>query len=272
MTAQQSLEDIAAEANWIAFAKKLRAAVNIREDYGFNDLDGILDKVAELRGQDRASLRNPIYAEKWLKKNAPDVHAVEPEHIAMTSVLKLIQLERMSEVAVLEVAPKVFDGTATRFEISKKIDKAKRETEQSAGVGHDRWHRKRAYEDFVKQYLENNIGVLSKGGKAELRPRDKSKSVPCDFELWQGGKPIAAIELKSHRQKITHKFQVETLAVASLLLREFPETYIIAPTSWERSMSSMLDLREQLSLQSIKFAIFDAEAVNDHPARALQII
>ena len=79
------------------------------------------------------------------------------------------------------------------------------------------------------------------------------------------------IEIKSHRQKITRKFQVETLAVASLLLREFPETYIIAPTSWERSMPSLMDLREQLSLQNVKFAIFDEEIANDHPEKALQI-
>ncbi|MBI1495270.1 hypothetical protein [Halocynthiibacter styelae] len=271
MTVQQPLKDIASETNWITFAKKLRTAVKIREDYGFKDLDDILDRVAELRGQDRASLRNPVYAEKWLEKNAPDVHAAEPEHIAMTSVLKLILLERMSEVAVLEFAPKVFDGTATRLELNQKIEQAKRKTDQSVGVGHDRWHRKREYEDSIKRYLENNTGILGKGGKTVLRPRNRSKPVPCDFELLRSGMPIAAIEIKSHRQKITRKFQVETLAVASLLLREFPETYIIAPTSWERSMPSLIDLREQLSLQNVKFAIFDAEIANDHPEKALQI-
>lgn len=271
MALQQSLEDIAAETNWITFAKKLRTAVKIREDYGFKDLDGILDRVAELRGQDRASLRNPVYAEKWLEKNAPDVHAAEPEYIAMTSVLKLIQLERMSEAGAADVVQSVLDGTMTRLGLNKKIEQAKRETDQSAGVGHDRWHRKREYEDSIKRYLENNIGVLNKDGKTELRARDRAKPVPCDFELLRGGKPIAAIEIKSHRQKITRKFQVETLAVASLLLREFPETYIIAPTSWERSMPSLMDLREQLSLQNVKFAIFDEEIANDHPEKALQI-
>ena len=102
-------------------------------------------------------------------------------------------------------------------------------------------------------------------------PRGKLKPVPCDFELWRGSTPIAAIELKNHQQKITRKFQVETLAVASLLLREFPKTYIVAPMSWERSMPSLLDLREQLSLQNVKFAIFDAELAPNHPERALQI-
>lgn len=268
---EQSLEDIAAEKNWIIFAKELRAAVKAREDYGFRDLDGILDKVAELRGQDRASLRNPVYAEKWLEQNAPEIHAAAPEHVAMTSVLKLIQLERMSEVAALELAPMVFDGSATRFEIKKRIEKAKRDTHQSAGVGHDRWHKTRKYEDFVTRFLERNPGILSQGEDTELRPRDKSKPVPCDFELWRGGKPIAAVELKNHRQKITRKFQVETMAVASLLLREFPMTYIVAPTSWERSMSSLLDLREQLSLPNVKFAILDTELASNHPERALQI-
>ncbi|TMV05675.1 hypothetical protein FGK63_16680 [Ruegeria sediminis] len=271
MPAHRTLEEIAAEKNWIAFAKKLRAAVKVREHYGFSDIDSILDKVAELRGQDRASLRNPVYAEKWLEKNAPEIHASEPEYVAMTSVLSLIQLERISEAGVLELAPRVFDGTATRTELKLRIENAKHETHQSAGVGYDRWHRKRKYEDFVKRYLRNNIGALTKGMNAELRPRDKSKPVPCDLELWRGGKPLAAVELKSHRQKITHKFQIETLSVASLLLREFPKAFIITPTSWERTIPSLLDLRDRLSLQKVKIAVFDSELADSHPDRALRV-
>jgi len=265
------LEDIAAEKNWIAFAKKLRAAVKAREDYGFSDIDGILDKMAELRGQDRASLRNPVYAEKWLEKNAPKIHAEEPEHVAMTNVLSLIQLERMSEVGIVEIAPKVFDGTATRWEIKRLIDDAKVETNESAGVGHDRWHKKREYEEFITGYLERNVGAFNETGKIELNRRDKTKPVPCDLELWRDGKPLAAVELKSHRQKITKKFQIETLAVASLLLREFPKTYIVAPKSWERSIPSLLDLRDQLGLQKVEIATFDKDLANDDPERAFQI-
>ena len=117
-----------------------------------------------------------MYAEKWLEQNAPEIHAAAPEHVAMTSVLKLIQLERMSEVAVLELAPKVFDGSATRLEIKKRIEKAKLETDQSAGVGHDRWHKTREYEEFVTRYLERNIGILSQGQDAEFRPSGQIKA------------------------------------------------------------------------------------------------
>jgi hypothetical protein len=268
-----ALEVIAAETNWLVFGRLLRAAMRAHEDYGFVSPGDVISRVAELSGRDPSSLRNPLAAEAWMRRHAPEIkpeQTGETVRLAMTNVLLLAQIHAVSPDMAKELAPRVYAGTINRKELKKALEEAKQAEHAPGGVGHERWHRTRSFEERALTYLKENLGVLGFSAEATIALRAEPRTVPYDFEVRVGDEVVAVAEVKAYRQKVTHRVQVETLAVAALLRREFPEVFVVASQDWERAMPSMARIRDELRLEGVRLATLQEDASHRDHANALE--
>ncbi len=265
-----ALEVIAAETNWLAFGRLLRAAMRAHEDYGFISPGDVISRVAELSGRDPSSLRNPLSAEAWIARHAPEMNPEETNRFAMTSVLLLAQIHGVSPGMAQELAPRVYAGRLTRKALKKALEEAKQAEHAPGGVGHERWHRTRAFEDRAFEFLKENLALLGFSAGATIGLRAEPRTVPYDFEIRVGDEVVAVAEVKAHRQKVTHRVQVETLAVAALLRREFPEVLLVASQDWERAMPSMARIRDELHLKGVRLATLHEDTSDRDQAAAVE--
>lgn len=96
-----------------------------------------------------------------------------------------------------------------------------------------------------------------------MRDRDDLE-VPWSYLHLEYGKSIAAIEVKSHRQKRHQRYLLETLGMAALAAREYSKTVLVIPESWGDSIDVMAKLIEELNIGDVKLATFrDGNAVGD---------
>ena len=265
-----ALEVIAAETNWLVLGRLLRDAMRAHQDYGFVSQGDVISRVAELSGRDPSSLRNPLYAEAWVTRHAPEMKPEETIRCAMTSVLLLAQIHMVSPEKAEELAPRVYAGTIARKELKKALEEAKQAEHAPGGVGHERWHRTRSFEERALTYLKENLGVLGFSAEATIALRAEPRTVPYDFEIRVGDEVVAVAEVKAYRQKVTHRVQVETLAVAALLRREFPEVLVVASQDWERAMPSMARIRDELHLKGVRLATLHEDTSDRDEAAAVE--
>jgi hypothetical protein len=265
-----ALEVIAAETNWLVFGRLLRAAMRAHEEYGFVSPGDVISRVAELSGRDPSSLRNPLSAEAWIGRHAPEMKPEETNRFAMTSVLLLAQIHAVSPGMAQDLAPRVYAGTLTRKELKKALEEAKQAENAPGGVGHERWHRTRALEDRAFAFLKENLALLGFNSEASLGLRAEPRTVPYDFEIRVGDEVVAVAEVKAYRQKITHRVQVETLAVAALLRREFPEVFVVTSKDWERAMPTMARIRDELHLEGIRLVSLQENTLDRDQAAAVE--
>ncbi|MGC9369435.1 MAG: hypothetical protein ACP5DX_07875 [Paracoccaceae bacterium] len=265
------LENLALETNWLIFAGKLRAAMSDHKALGFGSPSDVLQRVAALRGKDPASLRNPLAAESWVARHAPEIHAEKPDRLAMTSVLLLSQINDISPETGAEIAPRVFQGSISRGELKSVLEKTKQEKAVPGAVGHARWHRARAFENLVENFVSEHMELVGNWRKPSVDAETRGDVVPCDLVITSDGEPVAAVEIKSSRQKKTRRVQVEALAVASLLHRDFPEVFLIMSSDWEKAVPEMVQLRASLALEGIKLATLDEEMANKDPDQAFRL-
>lgn len=261
MSTEKYLLSIASEPNWLSFAKALRATMRSASDYGFESTDQLLDEVARMRGVGVASLRNPLAAENWLERNAPEVHASENLKVSMTGVLLLSQISILSNDLSKELAPKVFLGEVNRSQLQAALEAAKTAAGGFGGVAHERPRKAEAFEELVSLYLSNNIEVLGfdRAAKLERCPRDAH--LHCDIVVSLDGRPAMAIEVKAYRQKRHRRYLVEVLGLMSLLSRNYPKAMLIVPESWGASTEVLRELRDELNLDDVQLA-----AIDDHVA------
>jgi hypothetical protein len=265
-----ALEVIAAETNWLVFGRLLRAAMRAHEDYGFASSGDVISRVAELSGRDPSSLRNPLAAEAWMARHAPEKDPEETVRLAMTSVLLLGQIHAVSPEMATVLAPRVYAGTINRKELKTALEEAKQAEHAPGGVGHERWHRTKSFEERAFIFLCENLELLGVGPDASISARAEPGILPYDFEIRSRGKAVAAVEVKAYRQKVTHRVQVEVLAVAALLSREFPEVLILTSKDWDRTMPAMARLRDELDLKAVRLATLDEEKAKHDPRKAVE--
>ncbi len=188
---------------------------------------------------------------------------------AMTSVLLLSQIHAVSPQVAEELAPRVYGGTINRKDLKKALEEAKQAAHAPGGVGHERWHRTQAFEDRAFTFLKENLELLGVGPDASISARAEPGILPYDFEIRSQGKAVAAVEVKAYRQKITQRVQVEALAVAALLSREFPEVLILTSKDWQRTMPAMARVRDELALKAVRLATLDEEKAKHDPGKAV---
>lgn len=251
-----SLRKLSENRNWIAFGQALSAACDDPAQFGFQDANQLLAHVAQLRGVEPASLRNPLAAVNWMKENAPKALAEKELRVSMTGVLKLSQMSIVSKPLVDELAPKFFSG-----EISKRqLDIALRRAEQEHGrrvAGHERMKRAMAFEEDVFTFLRQHPSKLGLGHDIEIVRTAKDSLVPSDFTVLRDGRPVAAVECKAHRGTRHRRYLVETLAMAALRAADGRTSILIVPGSWGTSTDEIARLAKELSLANVRIAVFD---------------
>jgi hypothetical protein len=187
----------------------------------------------------------------------------------MTSVLLLSQIHAVSPQVAEELAPRVYGGTINRKDLKKALEEAKQAAHAPGGVGHERWHRTQAFEERAFTFLKENLELLGVGPDASISARAQPGILPYDFEIRSQGKAVAAVEVKAYRQKITQRVQVEALAVAALVSREFPEVLILMSKDWQRTMHAMARIRDELDLKTVRLATLDEEKAKLDPGNAV---
>lgn len=252
MTDAPALSEIAGETRWTVFAGRLRSAMAAHSDYGLATAADVLEQVAAMRGQDVATLRNPLAAENWLVRHAPKILAQESPQVAMTNVLLLAQIHEISAVDYARLAPSVFDGSARRAYLKAGLATAKAAAGSEGGIGHARWRRAHDFENLVRSFFEADLDTMENLRKPIVVERDRNATVPCDFVIESEGCPPIAVEVKPARQKLTHKIQVEALGVASLLLQDFREVFLIGEGTWSRVMPRAAEIRDRLGLDGVR--------------------
>jgi hypothetical protein len=256
MTAPVKLEAFASDPNWMSFAKALKSALKTPEDYGFAESNQMLAAVARLRGVDASSLRNPLAAVNWMVLNAPEALEAENGEIAMTGVLLLSQISILDNELAAKIAPKFFEGELSRTQVRDALKSAQVERGGRGVLAHDRVKQAVAFETAVAEFLSDNPDVLQLGSDIKITQGARSFRVPVDLVVVQNGKPIAAIEVKSHRQKRHQRYLLETLGMATLAAREYSKTVLVIPESWGESVSVMAKLIEELNIANVKLATF----------------
>ena len=251
------LEDIAKEKNWITFSQKLRAAMSSPEEFGLSRESEVILKVASLQGKDPASLQNPLSAEKWLAKNAPEKLSEKGQKVAMTNVLLLKQIHSLSEKVAKLYYEDVFDSSISRSELKQVLERTKSSEGVRGAVGHARWQRAYEFSNLAEWYISQNIYRFTDVPNSVLKQRSKNALLPCDLEIWSEEDPIAAIEIKVSREKSTRSFRAETLGLASLLTREFPKVFLVFSRGPEKPLEELVRLRNELNLTQIKIAVLD---------------
>lgn len=266
----QKLEEIAEEKNWIAFAKKLRSAMLSYEDYGLGNKGEVLSKVAALQGKNPASLQNPLSAEKWIADFFPEEYHRKNHEIAMTNVLLLKQIHSLSANAAALYSPRVFASEIGRSELKQALEKVKKAEGVQGTVGHERWQRAHNFTQLAEEYILENLSRLIDWPDAVVRFRNKEASLPCDLEVWSGGVPVVAVELKVARQKSTRSNRAETLGLASLLSNEFHEVLLIYSHGPVRPIKEIVQLRNELNLSKVRIATLDESLCRTEPQKALR--
>ncbi|WP_339637484.1 hypothetical protein [uncultured Sulfitobacter sp.] len=264
MNAPTKLEAFASDPNWMSFAKALMSALETPEAYNFVDGNQLLAAVALLRGVDASSLRNPLAAVSWMKTHAPEALEAENDGIAMTGVLLLSQISFYDNKLAASLATKFFGGELSRTQIREAL-KGIREKKGGRGIlAHERVKQAVAFEAAVAAFLNNNPDVLELGSGISITEGTRSSRVPVDFAVLRNGKPIAAIEVKSYRQKRHQRYLLETLGMAALAAREHSKTVLVLPESWGSSVDLMTKLIEDLKIADVKIAIFkDGDGVGN---------
>ncbi|MBI6630734.1 hypothetical protein [Pontibaca salina] len=263
MSTKSSLKRIASEPNWIAFAKALRGAMRSPEQHGFESVDRLLDAVARLRGVEVATLRNPLAAELWLARNAPEQTFSEKDEISMTGVLLLAQISSLSSTLASDLAPKFFSGEVSRSQLRAALETAKKEAGGLGGVAHERFRKAMAFENFVFSYLSENLDALGFGAAAKIERCPRKASFPCDFIVSVDGHPTMAIEVKGHRQKHHRRYLLQVLGMLSLLTRKYPGALLIAPSSWDDSMKTLSEWRDEFRMDNLHLATIDDQISPD---------
>lgn len=270
MNTIQKLEEIAEEEDWIAFAKKLRSAMLSYEDYGLGNKDEVLSKVAALQGKNPASLQNPLSAEKWIADYFPEKYPRKNHEIAMTNVLLLKQIHSLSTKAAAIYSQKVFASEISRNELKQALEQVKKAEGVEGTVGHERWRRAHNFTQLAEEYIFENAARLIDWPDAVVKFRNKEASLPCDLEVWSGGVPVVAVELKFARQKSTRSNRAETLGLASLLSNEFHEVFLIYSHGPVRPIKEIVQLRDELNLSNVKIATLDENLCCSEPEKALR--
>jgi len=183
----------------------------------------------------------------------------------------LAQIHAVSPAMAEEIAPRVYAGTINRKELKKLLEEAKQAEHAPGGVGHERWHRTQAFEERALTFLKENLELLGFSADATVGLRGEPKTVPYDFEIRVGDEVVAVAEVKAYRQKVTHRVQVETLAVAALLRREFPEVFVVTSRDWERAMPAMARIRDELNLEGVRLATLDEDKAEHDAAMAIEV-
>ncbi|MGY3436444.1 MULTISPECIES: hypothetical protein [unclassified Marinovum] len=266
----QKLEEIAEEKNWIAFAKKLRAAMLSYEDFGVGNKGEVLSKVAALQGKSPASLQNPLSAEKWIADYAPDEYPRKSREISMTNVLLLKQIHSLSANAAAIYSPRVFASEIGRNELKQALEAVKKAEGVQGTVGHERWQRAHNFTRLAEEYISKNLPRLFDWPNAVAKSRNKQAPLPCDLEIWSDGVPVVAVELKVARQKSTRSNRAETLGLASLLSNEFHEVLLIYSHGPSRPLREIVQLRDELNLHKVRIATLDESLCRTDPKKALR--
>lgn len=262
------LQNIAQDPDWLSFAESLSSALRNPGEYGFTDSERLLARVAEMKGADPSSLRNPLKAYSWLERNAQDALKLTGLKLPMTGVLTLSQIWELSQEVGSNTAPKFFKGVLTRKDL-KTILKDLQQQKGGRGVrGHERYKNAAEFEQLVRDYLAEYVDVFGMGPEVKITPSNKDAMVPSDLTILFKGKPVAAIEIKSHRHKRHRRFLVETLAMASLLGKEYHQSVLIVPSSWGNSISEMKEMISRLGLSRVVLGVFRDEP-DVHPRERL---
>ncbi|MDO5758348.1 MAG: hypothetical protein Q4P24_12755 [Rhodobacterales bacterium] len=258
MTPDVHLEEFAKTPNWIAFGKALSAALDDPVRYGFADPSQLLAQVAQLRGVDPSSLRNPLAAVNWMKRNAPKALEEENPKLPMTGVLTLSQISILSSGLAESLAPRFFSGEMSRRELQTALRGAETEKGGRGVTAHERMRRSVEFEEDVFQHLELHPEDLGLGGQIHVVRAERDRLLPSDFTVLENGQPIAAIECKSHRSKLHRRHLIEVLAMAELMTREYQQAILIVPNTWGSSVRELSRLSRDLRLMHVRIAEFSA--------------
>lgn len=250
------IEDFAQDPNWIRFGKSLGQAVQNPRSYGFTSSEEMIAEVAHLRGVDPASLRNPLTAVAWMKDRAPKALDEENPRLAMTGVLLLAQISILDSALADEIGPRFFSGDVTRAKLKATLTTL-REGQISHEIdAHRRYKRAADFEERVFEFLLADPGALGLGSDVTVARSPRQAVAPSDFVVLRDGKAIAAIEVKSHRQKLHHRYLVEALAMTSISAKAYERAFLIVPEEWGDAVSRIEDLIRSLNLGSLQCAVF----------------
>lgn len=250
------IEDFAQDPNWIRFGKSLSQAVQNPRSYGFTGSEELIAEVAHSRGVDPASLRNPLTAVTWMKDHAPKALDEENPRLAMTGVLLLAQISIFDSGLANEIGPKFFSGDVTRAKLKATLATL-REGQVSHEIdAHHRYKRAADFEERVFEFLLADPGALGLGSDVTVARSPRQAVAPSDFVVLRDGRVIAAIEVKSHRQKLHHRYLVEALAMTSISAKAYERAFLIVPEQWGDAISRIEDLISSLNLGSLQCAVF----------------
>ncbi|SFR00471.1 hypothetical protein [Poseidonocella sedimentorum] len=256
MAPNPSLRELADNRNWIAFGQALSTACDDPAQYGFQDASQLLAHVAQLRGVEPASLRNPLAAVNWMKENAPKALEEENAKIPMTGVLTLSQISIVSKKLADELAPRFFCGQISRRQLDIALRRAEREHGRRV-AGHVRMKRAMAFEEEVFTFLKKHPSKLEFGHDVEIVRTSKDNLVPSDFTVLRDGRPVAAVECKAHRGTRHRRYLMETLAMAALRAADGRKSILVVPESWGPSTAEISRLADELSLSNVWVAVFE---------------
>lgn len=255
MNAPLTLEIIASDPNWMSFAKALRLALQMPETFGCTDADHLLANVAKLRSVDTASLRIPLAAVHWMETHAPKALEEENRRVPMYGVLILSQIYNINNSLAEEIAPKFFRRELKGSDLQRTL----RELEASQGgkgvAGHERVKKYSAFEVEVFQAIAAAPHLLEMGADLQIERGDRNAIVPADIVISRDGRPIAAIEVKSYRQKTHHRYLLETVAMAKLLAEQYSSAILVVPGNWGDAITTMAELIRKLLVENVRLAV-----------------
>lgn len=251
--------DFADDPNWVSFGKSLRHAVQDPSSYGFTSSEKLLAEVARLRGVDTASLRNPLAAVAWIEANAPEALNDKNAHVPMTGVLLLSQIGILDKGLAEKIGPDLFSGALSRDDLRRALDELKARPGIGKIAAHDRVKRAEAFENRVFDYLQSHPDVLGLGERVTVVPSTRAATAPYDFAAIRDGEMVAAIEVKSSRQKLHYRYLVETLAMIALAARKYNRALLVVPEDWGDAIDKIGELIRSLRLDGVQHAMFSEE-------------
>ena len=256
MSVRPILSVLATEPNWLTFAKALAAAMENPSNFGFTDSSRLLAHVARERGVDPASMRNHLAAVSWMSEHAPETLKKKNPRFPMTGVLILSQINRVSKDLAADLAPKFFSGDVSRSQLQEALRAAQATRGGHFVPGQERVRRTADFEEEVYRYLAKHPLVLGMGKNIRVTRSQNDSRVPYDLMIMRDGKEVAALEVKAPRQKRHRRYLVETIAMGSLLSREYPSAVLVVPESWGESVDEMAELIRDLRFEELKLAVF----------------
>ncbi len=108
--------------------------------------------------------------------------------------------------------------------------------------GQERVRRTADFEEEVYRYLAKHPLALKMGKNIRVTRSQHDSRLPYDLMIMRDGKGVAALEVKAPRQKRHRRYLVETIAMASLLSREYPSAVLVVPESWGEAVDEMAEL------------------------------